>query len=184
MVQLWYMDSSSEDQRLQHHRTPQQFADLDQIKKETGVLYWKIDPNSEDGEAALAKLKSDRGYNYEDVMEVSKNTLQNYEEKIKSFFKEHIHTDEEIRYIVDGSGYFDVRDASDRWVRIQMGPGDLVVLPAGIYHRFALDTNNYIKAKRFFVGEPVWTPHNRPVDDMEARKDYVQKQKNKKLTEE
>lgn len=34
---------------------------------------------------------------------------------------------------------------------------------------------NYIKAKRFFVGEPVWQPYNRPCDDMECRKDYVKK---------
>lgn len=53
-----------------------------------------------------------------------------------------------------GEGYFDVRDHSDRWIRVAVKKGGMIVLPAGIYHRFTLDTNNYIKVLQFFSLTP------------------------------
>jgi hypothetical protein len=49
-----------------------------------------------------------------------------------------------------------------------MEAGDMIVLPAGMYHRFTLDEANYLKAMRLFVGDPVWTPHNRESEGVDA----------------
>ncbi|KAL4276412.1 hypothetical protein AHAS_Ahas20G0204600 [Arachis hypogaea] len=82
----------------------------------------------------LKKICEERGYSYMICYaNVCPEKLPNYEEKIKSFFEEHLHTNEEIRYYVVGSGYFDVRNCNDGWIRIWVKKGGLIILPAGIY---------------------------------------------------
>ncbi|KAE8604984.1 hypothetical protein XENTR_v10014922 [Xenopus tropicalis] len=109
-----------------------------------------------------------------DIVTMHKDTKPSKEEKLKSFYEEHLHLDDEIRYILEGSGYFDVRDKDDRWIRIFMQKGEMIVLPAGIYHRFTVDENNYVKVMRLFVGDSEWTSFDRPADHCEAREKYVQ----------
>jgi len=52
----------------------------------------------------------------------------------------------------------------------------MITLPAGIYHRFSNDENNYAKVMRLFQGEPIWTPFNRDAvaDKFGEREKYVQ----------
>ncbi|PHU13841.1 1,2-dihydroxy-3-keto-5-methylthiopentene dioxygenase 2 [Capsicum chinense] len=173
VIQAWYMDDSDEDQRLPHHREPKEFVSLEKLA-ELGVMSWKLDADNYETDEELKKIRADRGYSYMDFCEVCPEKLPNYDEKIKNFFEEHLHTDEEIRYCVAGSGYFDVRDRDEKWIRVWVKKGGMIVLPAGIYHRFTLDSSNYIKAMRLFVGDPVWTPYNRPHDHLPARKEYVE----------
>ncbi|XP_072377659.1 acireductone dioxygenase [Diabrotica undecimpunctata] len=177
MVRAWYMDNDDKDQRLEHQKDPPEFINLPELLKNTGVEYFKLNMKTLNTDGVLDKIKQERGYNYEDEITCSEKCLENYAEKLKIFYTEHLHTDEEIRLVLEGSGYFDVRDQDDNWIRIEVVPGDLLILPSGIYHRFTLDSNNFIKAKRFFIGEPVWTPHNRPKDEMDCRKEYLERLK-------
>jgi len=112
-LDAWYMDDdTSTDQRLEHRRQPNKSCSPAELQS-LGVLYWKMDPSIyEAGDPKLEAIKKARGYSYEDTVNVSPETMPGYEEKIKAFYEEHIHTDEEIRYVLDGSGYFDVRDGT------------------------------------------------------------------------
>lgn len=139
-----------------------------------GAQAWKLNPEDPENDPKLAAIRKVRGYSYHDVCTVAEGKLPEYEKKIKIFFEEHLHEDEEIRFVIDGTGYFDVRDKQDRWVRIAMGPGDMVVLPEGCYHRYTNTDANYIKCMRLFAGDPVWTAHNRPQEDNPSRKKYVE----------
>ncbi|KAF2290162.1 hypothetical protein GH714_003785 [Hevea brasiliensis] len=103
-IDAWFMDESSEDQRLPHHRNPQEFVSLDHLA-ELGVLYWHLNPEDyEDGEEL--KNQGSEGYNYMDLLDLCPEKVANYEEKLKNFYTEHIHADEEIRYCLTGSGLF------------------------------------------------------------------------------
>jgi len=127
-----------------------------------------------DKEGKLSAIRKERGYTYHDIVTVSPTTLPNYEAKIKIFFEEHLHKDEEIRFFLEGSGYFDVRGHKNEWIRVAASAGDMITLPAGIYHRYSNDEKNYAKVMRLFQGDPVWTPFNRDgsVDKFVERKKY------------
>ncbi|KAJ6439969.1 1,2-dihydroxy-3-keto-5-methylthiopentene dioxygenase [Purpureocillium lavendulum] len=123
------------DQRLPHDSG--RAVDVDQLGR-LGVLYYRF-PSLE----GVDKLAAERGYKNRDEITVSPEKMGDvYEAKVKMFFNEHLHEDEEIRYIRGGKGYFDVRTTNDDWVRVQLQKDDLLILPAGIYHRFTTDESN------------------------------------------
>ncbi|PKS11862.1 hypothetical protein jhhlp_001156 [Lomentospora prolificans] len=167
-MRAYFYDNAPGDPRLAHDSG----REIDeQTLENLGVKYYHI-VNLE----GVDELATARGYKNRDEVTISPEAMGPiYEEKVKMFFDEHIHEDEEIRYIRAGHGYFDVRGKKDEWVRIRVEKNDLLILPAGIYHRFTTDDSNYIVAMRLFKDEPKWTPLNRDprVDINPHRKDYV-----------
>ncbi|KAK3906339.1 Acireductone dioxygenase [Staphylotrichum tortipilum] len=167
-MKAYLYDNLPGDQRLPHLTSSLLSpSDLEAL----GVLYFQI-PTV----AGVDALAAERGYRNRDEITVSPDAMGAvYEDKVKSFFAEHLHEDEEIRYVRGGRGYFDVRDKGDQWVRIALEKDDLIILPAGIYHRFTTDETNFIQAMRLFKDEPKWTPLNRSedLDTNQHRKEYV-----------
>jgi len=119
MRAYWY-DNSALDQRELHDSG----RDVEgSYLAKLGVLYYHMSSVDE-----VDKLAAERSYKNRDVITVSPDKMGDvYEEKVKMFFNEHLHEDEEIRYIRDGTGFFDVRSEGDEWVRIMLEKDDLIV---------------------------------------------------------
>ncbi|KAH0833836.1 ARD/ARD' family-domain-containing protein [Lanmaoa asiatica] len=158
-MRAYFMDDHPGDRRLPHDSGREA---SDAVLKSIGVLHRHI-PIDEMGtyKNEVLKVAKERDYKNHDAMVISKESLgDEFDTRIENFYHEHMHEDEEIRYLLEGSGYFDVR-VTESWIRCYMSAGDLLVLPAGIYHRFSLDTENRVRTMRLFKDEPEWIAHNR-----------------------
>ena len=123
--------------------------------REFGVLHERLPVTARETE--MARIKSHYGYRDQDEVSLSTD-MPNLEEICAKFDKEHCHTLDEVRFVVDGEGIFDVRDRSDQWVRIVVEPGDLIIIPARMYHRFFLTEAKKIRCVRLFLNHEGWTP--------------------------
>jgi len=94
-----------------------------------------------------------------------------------SFWNEHFHDGISIRYILNGTGFFDIRDLNDEWVRFKVSTGDFMQFPAGLCHRFSVDEKKYIHVMRFNeVASPKWVSNLRSENNStnnNNRKQYV-----------
>lgn len=122
-----------------------------------GVLSWSVPADETSRAELIAKIKSEQGYVDEDFVEL-KPEMPNLDEICAKFDKEHYHTEDEVRYVVDGAGIFDVRDEADQWIRIEVTPGDMIVIPARTYHRFYLTDAKQIRCMRLFANHNGWAP--------------------------
>lgn len=173
MVEIYVHDENDSVDFRQPHNSGKTVA-LEDLGK-IGVIYKHIAD-----QADVDILAKERNYKNRDIVTINVDTFKGdknaLEKQLGIFYKEHLHEDEEIRYCIEGSGYFDVRNGKDDvWVRCKVCPGDLLILPAGIYHRFTLTETNHIKALRLFKDEPKWQAYNRPdADSLPVRHEYLQ----------
>jgi len=98
------------------------------------------------------------GYLTADVISIHKLT-ENYPAIRAKFLAEHTHSEDEIRFFVDGQGHF--------WFNIEGSPvfnvlcekGDLISVPAGTKHWFDAGAEDpFVKTIRIFMDETGWIP--------------------------
>ena len=105
----------------------------------------------------LDQVKVDRGYVAEDTVTLTAKTTD-LATLLAKFDREHSHSDDEVRYVLEGSGVFDIRSQDDRWMRVAVEAGDFIIVPKGRHHLFFMDSGRNIKAIRLFRDQAGWVP--------------------------
>ena len=99
------------------------------------------------------------GYQTADVISINSLT-ENYEAIRAKFLAEHTHTEDEIRFFVDGQGLFWFNMENEPVFNLLCEKGDLISVPAGTKHWFdAGESNPFVKAIRIFIDMSGWVPH-------------------------
>lgn len=136
MSRAWYMLNEFTDQQLENHLDPTQFVDMEVVNAETGILLSKVNLDT-DVEWKKTMLKHSADFTYE--MHSDRDT-PGYNDFMRKSFIERDYPG--FRLVMKGSGYVDVKDGSNRWIRIEMNMGHCIVIPEGTSHRFTgIDCN-------------------------------------------
>ena len=112
-------------------------------------------------------------YKVADVININ-NQTPNYEAVRAKFLSEHTHTEDEVRFFVDGKGLFWFNLGKDQPIfNVLCEAGDLISVPAGFAHWFDAGADNpHVKAIRIFIDTAGWVPHytGSPIADDYSKK--------------
>lgn len=98
------------------------------------------------------------GYQTADVITINHLT-ENYEAIRTKFLAEHTHSEDEIRFFVDGEGLFWFNLETEPVFNLLCEKGDLISVPEGTKHWFdAGEVNPFVKAIRIFIDMSGWIP--------------------------
>lgn len=106
--------------------------------------------------ADLDRLSKAHGYSSHDMIILNAKTTANLEDLLVNFQREHHHTEDEVRFIVDGEGVFTLTRNGERFA-VTVTPGDLISVPYGTRHYFTLTNTRHVKAIRLFQSKDGWT---------------------------
>ena len=102
-------------------------------------------------------LKREAGYTTRDMIVLHEN-IPGLPEMLAKFEKIHYHTDDEVRYILAGKGYFGFVDPNENQFMLEVIAGDYINVPANTEHWFVLRGSLRIKAVRYFIDNSGWAP--------------------------
>ncbi len=108
-------------------------------------------------QAEVARLCNEEGYQTVDVISLRSDNPAKAELREK-FLSEHTHSEDEVRFFVDGQGLFALH-IGERVYEVCCERGDLLSVPANTRHWFDLGPNPELAAIRFFNNPDGWVAH-------------------------
>jgi len=105
--------------------------------------------------ADVERLKREEGYQACDVISVGPET-PNLDAVRAKFLTEHTHSEDEVRYFVDGSGLFWFHLADAPVFRVKCEQGDLIAVPKNTPHWFDFGPTPFVKCIRLFTDPAGW----------------------------
>ncbi|CCW59899.1 unnamed protein product [Phytomonas sp. EM1] len=169
-LRAWYLDDETSKPALtmqsfkpgrRQGAPPVTMNDLLQL----GIVCFYINLNDF---SIVKQIIKERLYKHTDEVRISQTAKD--DAFLERWYNEHYNEDEQLRLVLDGSCYFDIRSAREKWIRIHLQTSQLIIIPAGMYHRGTLDENDYVALFRGFQESPRFVPINRPNDNANARK--------------
>lgn len=108
-------------------------------------------------ENRFEQLKREKGYVTRDMV-VMHEDVPGIGDMLNKFNKIHYHTDDEVRYILAGRGYFGFVEPDGGQFLLEVTAGDYINVPANTEHWFELRDSKRIKAVRYFIDTSGWAP--------------------------
>lgn len=102
----------------------------------------------------IGQLKAAGGYLTADVVRILPDA-PNRDEMRAKFLDEHIHTEDEVRFFVEGSGAFYMHGEGTVY-QLVCTQGDLISVPAGLKHWFDMGPQPCFTAVRLFTNPQGW----------------------------
>lgn len=105
-------------------------------------------------DADIARLKTENGYQSVDVIRISPDNPKKVEIRGK-FLNEHTHSEDEVRFFVEGSGIFYLRVDGKVFMTL-CERGDLMSVPTGVKHWFDMGPDPSLTCIRLFTTPDGW----------------------------
>ncbi len=103
------------------------------------------------------ELRREKGYVARDMIVIHED-IPGLASLLAKFDKIHYHTDDEVRYILAGKGYFGFVEPDGNQFLLEVSAGDYINVPANAEHWFEMKDSKRIKAVRYFIDSSGWAP--------------------------